>query len=196
MSKYFLIGSLLQKCKIENYHKILDIGPSKIFPNSSHYLKDINQLKDFKFLKEQNIKFDFTYIQGESFDNIKTDDFSNILKDVNKLSKCGCIETLSPTKSLFFKKNKFIIWTDYHSNRLNVLPVDSQHHDQQLYLYITNNYTNTQLFYHNFYLWNLTTNNFIEYNILLPQTKEDYLKFLRIGINQSIKNTEILMNIL
>ena len=205
MSKYFFISSLLQRCKRENYTKILNIGPSNIFSIASHSIKDIKNLRDFKRIKDftsLDVKFDFIYIQSESMENLKINEFEDTFEDINKLCNRGCIETLSPSQSSFFIKGNVITWTDFNTNYINILRLESKYHDPTLTMNIVNNYTNNQIFYHNFYLWNLPINDkmnkinktkSIQYNILSPKTKEEYLQLLYKGISTSITNTELLM---
>jgi hypothetical protein len=196
MSKHSLIGNLLQKC-IHNKHKnILSIGESYKFPlstvslNFSNSSQNENSLKSLK--KYSDKYFDFTYCY-----NIFTNENpTKYCKEINRVSKEGVIETYSPLKSLILKKNntEYITWTDYNTNTLCFIQLDEKYNSDEMFMLVSNDIkNNSQIFYHNFYIWDL--NNQLNIKIYNHNSKEEYLNLLKQSSFKSICNTEILMNI-
>ena len=200
MSKYALVGNLIQKCIYNNnYKNILSIGTYN-FPLATEKMERFSMKNSIKF---SNKYFDLVYCY-DIFNDIRDYDYEIVCKEINRFSKEGIIETFSPLKIITLTKrdsefvkwkiNKnHITWTDYHTNTLCFMILDKKYDSENIFMNITNNIkNNSQIFYHNFYMWDL--NNPINIKIYNYKNEEEYIKIFKEASYKSICNTELLMN--
>jgi len=151
-------------------------------------------VKPVDFINKKDEWFDFIY-SYDVFDDFNKKEVNQILSKLDQTTLSGCIETWSPGKILFLEPEKrYISWTDYHTNTLNFLKVNRAFHDEIINITIVNdiyqNMLSSQLFFHNFYLWDEKSPMKIKIHDI--RTKLDYIELVRLGNQLCINNTEIL----
>ena len=208
MNKYwvpnkFVIEQIEDYCKINNFEKILEIGPGeKPFSLANHYVDNVERENSFildidtdKFdLPDQH--FDFTYCR-HVFEDIQNPDFA--FKELKRVSKQGYIETPSPLveciRGVDYTSNgrgyihhRYIIWNE--DNKIHFLPkfpiIELLEFDDDALLKLAEEPLN----WNNYILWNQDTEFIIYKNGLNLDISNGYNDILNIAISSSLENTK------